>query len=335
MIFNNFFVSIYILFIMIAGTTFVNYYYNFYHIYKYLDYDQKLGYFKNTFVINICSKYIFVKKILVYYILIPIIKINYYIILIFITLLYSLCYNEFKDFIIKQNNIILEKNNEKINNEEEINEEEINKEEEINNEEINNEEEINNDMILNHNDIKNINKDYENNIINIMNFIEYNDEYSLNISDLNKNNNLDNTEKNINYKEIKSDNDINILSEIESLNKENELSKKINDYNDIEFSDYLIIKKDNFNNKLLDDDKSNYNNMTKIMNNIKLQNEIESNIDNEIIETINVEEIDFGKFISEFVQNETSNNNSNNNSNNTSSNNSNNNSVVKIGKKKK
>ena len=36
--------------------------------------------------------------------LIPVIKITYLLILLLITLLYSLCYNEFEKFIVEQNN---------------------------------------------------------------------------------------------------------------------------------------------------------------------------------------------------------------------------------------
>lgn len=100
--FNDLYTSILITFIIIFGTKLTNYYYNFYHIYKYLDYDQKLGYFRSNYLVNIISKYPLIKKIIVYYFLIPIIKLNYLFISIFITLLYSLCYNEFKNVLDKQ-----------------------------------------------------------------------------------------------------------------------------------------------------------------------------------------------------------------------------------------
>ena len=74
---------------MYFGTKLINYYYNFYHIYRYLDYDQKLGYFKSNILINIISRNIVVKRLIVYYMIIPLIKINYLFIQIFITLLYS------------------------------------------------------------------------------------------------------------------------------------------------------------------------------------------------------------------------------------------------------
>ena len=103
---------------MYFGTKLINYYYNFYHIYRYLDYDQKLGYFKSNILINIISKNIVVKRLIVYYMIIPLIKINYLFIQIFITLLYSLCYNEFKSHVNNQTkiNIKLKKNKENIYN---------------------------------------------------------------------------------------------------------------------------------------------------------------------------------------------------------------------------
>ena len=99
---NDCIISIIILGIIFFGTKLVNYYYNFYHIYNYLDYEQKLGYFKSTNLINLISKYPIVKKIIVYYFLIPIIKFNYLFISTFITLLYSLCYFEFKKILKDQ-----------------------------------------------------------------------------------------------------------------------------------------------------------------------------------------------------------------------------------------
>ena len=99
---NDFIQSLIILLIILYGTKLINYYYNFYHIYNYLDYEQKLGYFKSNYLINLISKYNVVKKIIVHYFLIPIIKLNYLFISIFITLLYSLCYFELKKILREQ-----------------------------------------------------------------------------------------------------------------------------------------------------------------------------------------------------------------------------------------
>ena len=50
---NDYIISIIILGVIIFGTKFVNYYYNFYHICNYLDHEQKLGYFKSKNLINL------------------------------------------------------------------------------------------------------------------------------------------------------------------------------------------------------------------------------------------------------------------------------------------
>ena len=99
---NDFIQSLIVLLIISYGTKLVNYYYNFYHIYSYLDYEQKQGYFKSNYLINLISEYTMIKKIIVHYILIPIIKLNYLFISIFITLLYSLCYFELKKILKEQ-----------------------------------------------------------------------------------------------------------------------------------------------------------------------------------------------------------------------------------------
>lgn len=44
-----------LIFIIKFGTGLINYYYNFYHIYKYLNYEQKIEYFKNINVIKLCE----------------------------------------------------------------------------------------------------------------------------------------------------------------------------------------------------------------------------------------------------------------------------------------
>lgn len=99
---NDFTVSMLVLGIIIYGTKLINYYYNFFHIYNYLDYEQKMGYFKSNYLVNIVSKHPIIKKIIVYYFLIPLIKMNYLFISIFITMLYSLCYFEFKKILDEQ-----------------------------------------------------------------------------------------------------------------------------------------------------------------------------------------------------------------------------------------
>ena len=101
---------------MYLGTKLVNYYYNFYHIYKFLDHEQKLGYFKNNYLVGIITQNNFIKKMIVYYLLIPLIKINYIFILLFVTLLYSLCHHEFNKFIQTHHLLTKNQNQNKIDN---------------------------------------------------------------------------------------------------------------------------------------------------------------------------------------------------------------------------
>ena len=59
---NDFIIIIFLFGIIIYGTKLINYYYNFYHIYNYLDNEQKLGYFKSNYLIGSISKYPIIKK---------------------------------------------------------------------------------------------------------------------------------------------------------------------------------------------------------------------------------------------------------------------------------
>lgn len=55
-IFNDVIIILSLIFIIKFGTGLINYYYNFYHIYKYLNYEQKIEYFKNINVIKLCEE---------------------------------------------------------------------------------------------------------------------------------------------------------------------------------------------------------------------------------------------------------------------------------------
>ena len=99
---------------MYWGTKIINYYYNFYHIYTFLNWNQKISYFKNTWIVEILSKNALVKKIIVSYFLIPLIKINYIFIYLLVALLCSLCHEEFAQIILTQN-LLSDKHKEKHN----------------------------------------------------------------------------------------------------------------------------------------------------------------------------------------------------------------------------
>ncbi len=97
-------------FFIYFGTKFVNYYYNFYHIYRYLDSYQKLNYFKNISIINYLNKNIDVKKKIIYYFFIPLIKLNYLIISLFVSIVYSLCEDDFTEYLQKKNLVLTSSN---------------------------------------------------------------------------------------------------------------------------------------------------------------------------------------------------------------------------------
>ena len=117
-------------------TKFINYYYNFYHMYRYLDSSQKLGYFKNISLIYFINKYEKIKKTLIFYFLVPAIKFNYLLISLFVSLLYSLCEDDFKEYLDNrniniENNLLndkenkVEKENKLINNQENLKQSEL------------------------------------------------------------------------------------------------------------------------------------------------------------------------------------------------------------------
>jgi hypothetical protein len=76
-------------------------YINFYKISKNLNTDERIKFFNNKYIVAIISKYNFIKHIFIFYILIPTIKINYFILSIFISLIHSLCEMEYDDFMEK------------------------------------------------------------------------------------------------------------------------------------------------------------------------------------------------------------------------------------------
>jgi hypothetical protein len=74
-------------------------YKNYYKIYKNLDIDERIKFFSNKYIIAIISKFNIVKNIFIFFILIPIIKINYFILSILISLIHSLCEIEYDNFM--------------------------------------------------------------------------------------------------------------------------------------------------------------------------------------------------------------------------------------------
>jgi hypothetical protein len=79
----------------------INLYINFYKVCKNLNTDDRIKYFNNKYIIAIISKFNIIKHIFIFYILIPTIKINYFILSFFISLIHSLCEIEYDDFMEK------------------------------------------------------------------------------------------------------------------------------------------------------------------------------------------------------------------------------------------
>ena len=291
---NDIIQSTIILIIIIYGTKLTNYYYNFYHIYNYLDYEQKLGYFKYNYLVNFISTSVFIKKIIVYYFLIPIIKLNYLFISIFITLLYSLCYSEFNKILSEQQKkkyknkknleIILSETLNDINNSSNLNN--TNTTNDIN--QINNENPINDiytqndkqneveqknynfdsDIKISKNEIYNVDKigvDYDNGILNIIEFI----------SDTNFKNTYIQTDKNNILESIsisKSKSKSKSESKEQELDNKNEISNN-NQMNNSNFKlnlldeiDLLKINKETHNKYNYTNDTNNTNDINNINN---------------------------------------------------------------------
>jgi hypothetical protein len=222
-------------------------YRNFYKISKNLDTDERIKFFNNKYIIATISKFNIIKNIFIFYILVPMIKINYFILSIFISLIHSLCEIEYDDFMEKNGFSFNNFNNDEIekilnnNSDDEKNDDEL-----INNSKINNMNEKNKLLenkeklidqkiefyMKNQNNIENLNINNLENYEKLQNLIINND-YNFDL-----NTNLNNINSNVNIEELKKD--INIINEgIEVL--------KIDD---IDFGDNnLNTFFNNFNNK--------------------------------------------------------------------------------------
>ena len=234
----------------------INLYRNFYKVYKNLDTDERIKFFNNKYIITIISKFNAIKHIFIFYILIPTIKINYFILSIFISLIHSLCEIEYDDFMEKNgfsfsdfshdeiekilnNNSDDEKNDDE-KNDYEKNDDEKNEKNEKNQILENKEKLIDNKIefyIKNQNNIKKLDinnlEDYTK-LENLINNNDFNFDFNTNL----------------NIEELKKD--INIINEgIEVL--------KIDD---IDFGENLNTFLNNFNNK----EKEINNNSFKVKN---------------------------------------------------------------------
>jgi len=210
-------------------------YKNYYKIYKNLDIDERIKFFSNKYIISIISKFNIIKNIFIFFILIPTIKINYFILSILISLIHSLCEIEYDNFM-EQNGFSFSKFSydeiEKILN---------NSDDEKNDENCN--------ILQCNNDDKEKQIDskiefYMKNLNNIIN-LDHNQEDYTTIKNIISNNDF-NTDLNI--EELKKD--INIINDgIEVL--------KIDD---IDFGDSLNTFFNNFNKEKITNTEKNINN---------------------------------------------------------------------------
>ena len=240
----------------------INLYRNFYKVCKNLDTDERIKFFNNKYIVAVISKFSIIKNFFIFFILIPIIKFNYFILSIFISLIHSLCEMEYDDFMEKNGFSFSDFSHDEI---EKILNDNNDENDNINNININN-----NNVIRNYDDINIIKNDEKNKILeNKEKLIDQKIEFFMkNKNNLEKldiniledytklenlilNNNLNfDFNTNINIEELKKD--MNIINEgIEVL--------KIDD---IDFGDNLNTFFNNFSNK---DNKIKINNSENIV----------------------------------------------------------------------
>jgi hypothetical protein len=211
-------------------------YRNFYKISKNLNTDERIKFFNNKYIIAIISKYNFIKHIFIFYILIPTIKINYFILSIFISLIHALCEMEYDDFMEKNGFSFTDFSHDEIEKILNNNSDEDKDDIDLQTNFINDYNENEKNKILENKEklIDNKIEFYMKNKINLENFDIKNQENYTKLENLIGNNNLD---LNLNIEELKKD--INIINEgIEVL--------KIDD---IDFGENLNTFFNNFNNK--------------------------------------------------------------------------------------
>ncbi len=325
---------------------------NFYHIFKYLDSYQKLNYFKNNNLVLTLNKFSKVKNLIINYILIPMIKINYVIISIFTSILYTLCEDDFKIFLNKKgidtNNIKTLLKNE-IENNQELNHDdktiksykenivgvgledknESKMEVEIGglgDAEINSQ--FQNNLLINHNFIHKINTNYDteiNNVIELENSLKnkssrHNSSSQNNLSSpgsssdsfgintqIDSNSTLLNQQAQttqLNHPTHQALPNLNLMNEIEIINRKN--LKQQNEGGDELLDNYIVsessqIKKKELE-KSLNEFKSSIGSGIKSLSDYN-DNKISTNPEiKEQIETIQIDEIDFGTNVNEMVE---------------------------------
>ena len=263
--------NIIIMNILIFGVVFtgilikmIKLYYNFYNVCKQLDTDERIKFFYNSFLVKTISKFNITKNIFIFYILIPTIKINYFILSIFISLIHSLCEFEYDMFMKKNGFSITEYSYQEMDKI--LNDNEDNKFNEINNFELNQTCENNNEEKEKLIDLK-----IEFFMKNQANIDLFKNTKEFNIEDFNLNNQennikLENLVKNELFDNIM--NDIpsleNIISNMHMINEGIEVLR----IDDIDFGDNINVFINNFNENNNNNNNNNKNNKNNNQENI-------------------------------------------------------------------
>lgn len=241
------YVSIFIWCFLFISKKLINYYYNFYYIYKHLGNKEKLKYFNfmNNYLLKTMLKNNKIKDFCVFYILIPLIKFNYIFISLFATILYSLYEVEFDNFLLSKGISL------------------------------------------------NISNQSYDNINNIKNNLEYETEENDQEEDTNNYKNLINYQQNsyseINNSEIKNNKITNLLNkELELLTETDNYRNHGNHINNDKLDDYLLVNDDKNELKI--------NNINDIFNMNNMNNDSD-----DVVETIRIDEIDFGDVINNII----------------------------------
>ncbi len=260
---------------LIGCTKIVNMYYNFYHIYKDLDNNERIKYFYNNIIVNLISRHNKIKKIFIFYILIPLIKINYIFLSFEISLMHSLCELDFDKYMNENGFSIHECSHQEV------------------------------DKILNFNDfndhIENEINDDDNKTNNLLENKESQDN-----NNLLKNESIENTENTI-------DQNLSILlnnqNSINQNQNENTINSELLNFNN------FSIENENINNEKLENivknNNINFSDNNKIINIEEIIKDVEPTDLNNLIkyeennEVLKMDDIDFGENLNNFINNYT------------------------------
>ena len=280
--------------IIIGGTKFINYSSKFFFLQKNLSFYDKINYFNINFVTNFILKVdVKIQKFVIYYLLLPILKINYIFLSVITSILFKFNQKYFDKLDIIKKQEILYNNDNDINN---YNNNENNSENNSDNNDDNNYE--NND-----------DNNYENN--NIFDSIRMIKSGS---SSSNDNEIPDNYDKNIidQYQALDDNktvglllnNELNLLEKNKNILNKNKEILKVNEINEGDELDENNINNYLINNNIKNNSLKEYVNIINSSNGmpmVELPNEI---INDEIVETIRIDEIDFGNIVNNIIINE-------------------------------